>query len=136
MKRLLEKYRELAVYGICGVLATLVNIVSYDILVHVLGVDYLLSNALAWILAFLFAYVSNSRLVFGYPALKGDGWRSRFIKFLGARAFTGVLDMALMWLLVGRMALPDTWCKVGVNVLVIILNYLMSKLYVFKGAKR
>lgn len=135
MRKLLERYRELFVYGICGVMATLVNIVSYYVLAHFAGLNYLLANALAWVLAFLFAYYSNSRWVFGYPAFTGDGWTGRFVKFLGARAFTGVLDMVLMWLLAGRMALPDTWCKAGVNVLVILLNYVMSKLYIFKGEK-
>ena len=136
MRRYLKKYRELAVYGICGVLATLVNIVSYYVLAHGMEINYLLANALAWLLAFLFAYYSNSIWVFGYPAFKGNGWKERFVKFLGARAFTGVLDMAFMWLLAGWLEFPDTWCKAGVNVLVILLNYVMSKLYIFKGETR
>lgn len=136
MKGILERYRELIVYGVCGILATLVNIISYYLLAHLAGIDYLLANALAWALAFLFAYYSNSRWVFRYPAFNGEGWTGRFAKFLGARAFTGVLDMALMWLMVDRLLWDDSWSKVAVNILVIILNYVMSKLYIFKGEKR
>lgn len=133
MKRMLEKYRELIAYGVCGVLTTLINIVAYQILAHLLGIHYLVSNALAWVFAFLFAYWSNSRLVFGYPAFGESGCMGRFLKFLGSRAFTGILDMVLMWLLVDILAMPDSWSKVGVNVLVIVLNYLISKLLIFKG---
>lgn len=136
MRKLLERYRGLVIYGICGVIATLINIVSYCVLAHLVELNYLLANALAWVLAFLFAYYSNSRWVFGYPAFKGEKWTGRFVKFLEARIFTGMLDMALMWLLAGRMVFQDTWCKAGVNVLVIILNYVMSKLYIFKGERQ
>lgn len=129
---LLEKYRELIAYGISGLATTLLNIVAYNVLAHALGIHYLVSNALAWVVAFLFAYYSNSSWVFKYPVF-GKGSMARFVKFLGSRVFTGVLDMVCMWVMVDMMHLGDSFSKVVVNVIVIILNYVMSKWLIFKG---
>ena len=135
MRQHLEKYKELIVYGVCGAMATLINILAYQFLAHIVSMNYLAANALAWILAFLFAYYSNSRYVFGYSPFRGAGCGWRFLKFFGGRIFTGLLDMVLMWLLVDKLVWNDSWSKIAVNILVIILNYIMSKLLIFKGER-
>ena len=61
---LYKKYRELVWYVICGGMTTLVNIVSYGVCADILGIHYLVSNFIAWVLSVLFAYVSNRTLVF------------------------------------------------------------------------
>lgn len=131
MGNLVNKYKELINYGIFGVLTTLINIISYQILTHWIHVPFMISNAFAWILGFVFAYYTNSKFVFGYqPFLRGS--LKRFIKFFHSRILTGILDMFLMWLMVDGFLLNDSIAKLVVNVLVIILNYLMSKFLIFK----
>lgn len=70
---LLRKYREIIAYLIFGVLTTLVNIVVYFVASNLLGINYLISNFLAWFISVLFAYITNRAYVF-------ESTSSQFIK--------------------------------------------------------
>lgn len=126
---LLKQYREIIAYLIFGVLTTLVNIVVYFVASNLLGVNYLISNFLAWFISVLFAYITNRAYVF-------ESTSSQFIKeaikFFGSRLTTGLIDMGLMWLLVSFTPINDILIKILVNIIVIVLNYIFSKLFVFK----
>lgn len=130
MKELLLKYKEVIMYLIFGVLTTVVNIVVYYIMADMLQVHYMISNIVAWFLSVLFAYITNRKYVF-------ESMSNEIIKemtsFFGARLATGAMDMVLMWLFVGLHILPDFVAKVITNVIVIVANYILSKLVVFKG---
>ena len=130
MKELLLKYKEVIMYLIFGVLTTVVNIVVYYMMADMLQVHYMISNIVAWFLSVLFAYITNRKYVF-------ESMSNEIIKemtsFFGARLATGAMDMVLMWLFVGLHILPDFIAKVITNVFVIIANYILSKLVVFKG---
>ena len=135
LKHYILRYRELLTYGIFGGLTTLINIVMYLILTHGLNLNYMVSNAFAWIVAFVFAYYTNSKFVFNFEPLFSAGCLQRFFKFFNSRIFTGMLDMFLMWFFVGKLTTNDSISKFLVNVIVIILNYVMSKYLIFKGEK-
>ena len=126
---LLRQYREIIAYLIFGVLTTLVNIVVYFMASNLLGINYLISNFLAWFISVLFAYITNRAYVF-------ESTSSQFIKeaikFFGSRLTTGLIDMGLMWLLVSFTPIDDILIKILVNIIVIVLNYIFSKLFVFK----
>ena len=130
MKELLLKYKEVIMYLIFGVLTTVVNIVVYYVMADMLQVHYMISNIVAWFLSVLFAYITNRKYVF-------ESMSNEIIKemtsFFGARLATGAMDMVLMWLFVGLHILPDFVAKVITNVIVIVANYILSKLVVFKG---
>ncbi len=130
MKELIYKNKEILLYLIFGVLTTVVNIVAYYISAELLGIHYLISNALAWFLSVLFAYITNRKYVFNSHNKKVI---KEMISFFGSRLATGVLDMTLMWTLVNNHLLNDMISKVVVNVIVIVLNYILSKLVVFKN---
>lgn len=87
------------------------------------------STVIAWIIAFLFAYWSNRNFVFQSkgPVLK------EFIEFFTCRAATGILDVIVMYLFVDVLGFYDVIIKTASNILVIILNYIASKLFIFKG---
>lgn len=126
---LLRQYREIIAYLIFGVLTTLVNIVVYFVANNLLSINYLISNFLAWFISVLFAYITNRAYVF-------ESTSSQFIKeaikFFGSRLTTGLIDMVLMWLLVSFTPINDILIKTLVNIIVIVLNYIFSKLFVFK----
>lgn len=126
---LLRQYREIIAYLIFGVLTTLVNIVVYFVANNLLSINYLISNFLAWFISVLFAYITNRAYVF-------ESTSSQFIKeaikFFGSRLTTGLIDMGLMWLLVSFTPIDDILIKILVNIIVIVLNYIFSKLFVFK----
>lgn len=130
MKELLLKYKEIIMYLIFGVLTTVVNIAVYYIMANSLQIHYLFSNIVAWFLSVLFAYVTNRKYVF---ESKSEQIIKEMTSFFGARLATGAMDMVLMWLFVGLHILPDFIAKVITNVIVIIANYILSKLVVFKG---
>ena len=120
MKELLMKYKEIIMYLVFGVLTTVVNIVVYFLSAELLHINYLISNALAWFLSVLFAYITNRKYVF---ESNSQNILKEAVSFFSSRLATGILDMVLMWLFV------------FVNVIVVVLNYVLSKLVVFKGDK-
>ena len=121
--------RELLFYVIFGVLTTLVNIAVYLLFTKVFGVNYLISNIVAWVLSVLFAYFTNRIWVF-------ESTSSNIINeisfFFGGRLFSGVVDTALMYLFIDILLVGDFISKIIIQVIVVILNYLISKLIVFK----
>ena len=121
--------KEVISYLIFGVLITVVNIVVYYVFNTWLQVNYLVSNAIAWIASVLFAYITNRKYVFGS---KNTSMINELVKFIGARLSTGIMDMILMWLLVDVLSMNSMVSKIVVNVLVIVLNYVLSKVFVFK----
>ena len=121
--------REIFRYVVFGGLTTLVNIVVYFIFAHFLGVNYIISNVIAWFLSVLFAYITNRRWVF-------ESKNSNILKecglFFGGRIFSGVIDTGLMWLFIDVLTLNDGISKIIIQVIVVVLNYVISKLVVFK----
>ena len=130
MKELLLKYKEVIMYLIFGILTTVVNIVVYYMMADMLQVHYMISNIVAWFLSVLFAYITNRKYVF--ESMSNEIIKE-MVSFFGARLATGIMDMAFMWIFVGLGLLPDFVAKVITNVFVIIANYILSKLVVFKG---
>jgi len=132
MKELLMKYKEIIMYLVFGVLTTVVNIVVYFLSAELLNINYLISNALAWFLSVLFAYITNRKYVFESSS---QNILKEAVSFFSSRLATGILDMVLMWLFVYFNVVNDVIAKVIVNVIVVVLNYVLSKLVVFKGDK-
>ncbi|MBW6410270.1 GtrA family protein [Clostridium weizhouense] len=118
-------------YIIFGVLTTLINIISY-LFLNKLGIQYVISNTIAFILSILFAFITNKIYVF-----KSRTWNFKLITreiiaFLGSRLATFIVDTVLLMLLVEIMIMNDFIAKCIVNIIVIILNYVLSKFIVFK----
>lgn len=120
--------KELFLYVVFGTLTTIVNIVVYFALEYV-GVNYIISNIIAWFLSVLFAYVTNRIWVF---ESKSPNIMKEMVLFFSGRIFSGVLDTALLYLFVDILTLGNTFSKIAVEIIITILNYLLSKLIVFK----
>ena len=133
---LLRRYREMLMYLIFGVLTTLVNIVSYYCLTRFILMDTAAATALAWFLSVVFAYVTNRRWVF---RSKATGFMAIALEaggFCAARAATGLMDLGVMALCVDVLHLPDMPVKIASNVIVVILNYVLSKLLIFRKGRK
>ena len=120
-------------YLIFGILTTVVNIVVYCTASSILDNNYLISNATAWVLSVWFAYVTNKLYVFESSSKE---FIKEIVAFFSSRLATGILDMFLMWLFVTVASLNDVVVKIFVNILVIIMNYIFSKLFVFRKDDR
>ena len=121
--------RELVLYVVFGTFTFLVNIIVYFIFKYLLSVNYIISNILAWFFSVLFAYITNRIWVF---ESKSPDILKEMSLFFGGRIFSGVVDTALMYLFIDVLTIGDTISKIVVQVIVIILNYVLSKLIVFK----
>lgn len=133
MRQLLEKYKDVIPYLFFGVCTTAVNVVTYWIFAHVFHVGTMGSTIVAWILAVLFAYVTNRKWVFHSKANCKKEIVQEVVSFFGCRIATGIVDWLGMFVFVEVLGWYDVMIKFACNVLVIVLNYLASKLIIFKG---
>ncbi len=135
MAALYKKYREVILYGFFGVLTTLVNWGAYWILADVARVPYLASTVIAQVLAILFAYVTNRKWVFESKAQGPMAIGAEMLRFFGARGAALLLDLGCMYVGVDLLHINDKLMKLLANVVVVITNYSLSKLFVFKAAQ-
>lgn len=132
MKSIIVKYKEIILYGVFGLGATLINIISFYIFRQLLGIELIPSNVLAWALAFIFAFITNKLWVFESRNWKSTAAIKEMSSFLITRLTTLIMDTFLMWLFVECLTINNLISKIVVNGIVIIVNYVASKFWVFK----
>lgn len=125
---LYRKYLEVINYLVVGGLTTFISILVYGLCSRLFNLKLISSNIISWIVAVLFAYYTNKIFVF---KSKGKSFKE-FVSFVGSRVITLLLDTALMLLFVNVINMNDLISKVIVQIVVIIGNYIISKLIVFK----
>lgn len=136
MKKLFEQYKDVIPYLFFGVCTTGVNVVTYWVMAHPLNMEVMPSTVVAWFLAVMFAYLTNRKWVFHSSASGNTEVMKELVSFFGCRLATGVVDWACMYLFVDILALDDVLIKLAANVLVIVLNYIASKLLIFREKTR
>ncbi len=129
---LYDKFKEQILYIVFGVLTTAINIVSFFICTRAFGLGVMTSNIIAWITSVLFAFVTNKIYVFNSRNYSIKFVLKELFDFTVSRGATGALDMGLMYLFVSVIHMEDMISKIIINIIVIILNYVLSKLYVFR----
>ncbi|MBQ9492652.1 MAG: GtrA family protein [Oscillibacter sp.] len=106
---------------------------SYWVAAYPLGLSVTASTVIAWVLAVLFAYVTNRRWVFHSAARTAPEIAREMASFFSCRLATGLLDLGCMFLCVDVLGWNDLLIKALDNVLVVVLNYVASKLLIFRG---
>lgn len=149
IKTLFIKYKELITYVIFGVLTTLVNFFAFWIFTKIFGEDlYLVNNAIAWVVGVVFAYITNKLFVF-----ESKSWDLKVITkeitgFLGARIFSFLVEEGGMFLFVSVLGLGEKSLtllgftitgqfivKILLAVIVVVMNYVFSKFFIFKSSE-
>lgn len=136
--QLIKKYKEIIMYLIFGVATTLVNWIVYSLLMKTTVIDMTISNAIAWFAAVVFAYVTNKLFVFESKSWKAAQVWKEVVKFFGARIATGVIEIGglpfLYYIGVKQslFGVDGFVAKILVSVIVVILNYIFSKIFVFR----
>lgn len=123
--------REVITYLISGVLTTIVNWVLYWLIVEKLGMEELSGNALDWVLTVAFAYAINAFWVFESKFTNWSAERRKILKFYAARLLTFVIEEGGILIFVKQLKFNGLVIKAVLAVIVIILNYVFSKLFVF-----
>ena len=132
IKRICEKNKDVIFYLFFGVCTTLVNVIAYWGVAHLLRMQVMPSTGIAWVLAVLFAYVTNRKWVFHSTAVETKEIIQECLSFFICRIATGVMDWLCMFILVEKLAFNDVIVKLGANALAIVFNYLASKMVIFK----
>ena len=132
IRALVEKYWDIVTYLIFGVLTTVVNYLVYLPIYNLLGASAAVSNAIAWVAAVAFAFLTNKPFV-----CKSHDWSAKTVlpelsKFVGCRVASGVLETLILLLAVDILGWNGNIWKIITSVLVVILNYVASKLLVFR----
>jgi len=125
---LIKKHEEIIRYLIAGILTTIVSIISYNFF-RIIQIHYLISTILSWILAVIFAYFINKFYVFKNN--KKDIFE--FINFIKYRFISLLTEFIIMYVLVDILFINDRLSKIIVQGIVLVLNYLFSKIFIFKN---
>ena len=130
-----NKYKEGLLYLFFGGCTTLINIISFIILRQFkLSVD--VSNIIAWLIAVIFAFITNKLFVFDSKNTDRKTVMKETISFLIARVISLGIDTGLLHLMIDFMKIHEVIAKVISNIVVIIVNYIFSKLFIFKKEKK
>ncbi len=136
IKELYEKYKEVIHYLIFGGLSTVVNFVSYFIFARIIGIEEIISSGLSWFCSVLFAYITNKLFVFESKTDTKKAFFKEMISFFLARIVSGILcDVGTFALMVKVFHINDIIAKIVTQVMVIVVNYVFSKLFIFKKKK-
>ena len=132
IRAIIEKYWDILSYLFFGALTTLVNYLVYFPCYNFLHLSTVVSNVIAWVVAVAFAYLTNKPFVF-----KSHDWSLKtvtpeLVKFVGCRVGSGLLETALLFLTVDLLRWNGNLMKITLSVMVVILNYVGSKLLVFR----
>jgi len=130
---MIKQNKEVLLYLIFGVLTTIINIVTYKIFKNLLNIDYMLSTIIAWCFAVIFAYVTNRIYVFNSKNNNKTDIVKEIMLFISVRLSSLVIDIAIMYIGVTILTINDMLIKVFANVVIIIINYIVSKKIVFKN---
>lgn len=132
IRKLLKKHWDILAYLFFGVLTTVVNYLVYLPCYNLLWLSATLSNVIAWVVSVAFAFLTNKPFVF-----KSRDWSAKVVwpeltKFVGTRLSSGALETLIMFVTVDVAGLNGNVMKLAVSVLVVIINYIGSKLLVFR----
>lgn len=132
IRALIEKYYDILSYLFFGVLTTVVNYLIYLPCYNLWGFSASVSNVIAWVVAVAFAYLTNKPFVF-----KSNDWSAKTVipelsKFVGCRLGSGALETVIIFVTVDLLAWNGNIMKLFTSVMVIVVNYLASKLLVFR----
>lgn len=131
IKKLINK--EIILYVIFGALTTIVNLIAYYLFSNIININYLISNAIAWIISVVFAYITNKFFVFNSSYINKDVIIEEFIKFMNCRLISGLSEVVLLFLFVDLLLMNDIVAKLIIGVLVALINFIFSKVFIFKG---
>ena len=132
IRHLITKYYDILAYLVFGVLTTVVNYLVYLPCYNLLEMSAAVSNVIAWAGAVAFAYLTNKPFVF-----RSHDWSAMTVipeltRFVGSRIASGALETGIIFLTVDLLAWNGNVMKLVTSVIVVVLNYIASKLLVFR----
>ena len=132
-KKLEEKgYWEILSYIFFGGATTVVNLAVFSLVHYLVGINYVVANGIAWFVSVVFAFVTNKIWVFQSKSENLQHLLWEFLKFMFYRILSLGIDMGALVLVVDIFRWPVFIGKLISQVLVVVVNYIFSKLFIFK----
>ena len=135
MIKLTKRYKETISYLIFGILSTIVNIATYVFFSRIIKINFIISNIIAWFVAVIFAYITNKFFVFESKNINIKFILKEITSFMSLRIVSGLTELILMYIMINIMLINDFIVKIITNIVVVILNFIFSKLIIFKNKK-
>ena len=132
MKRFFEKYKQLCSYIFWGSCTTIVNYSIYFLFTDLLHIHHLISNVIAWVISVIFAFGVNKVFVFDSENWGANVAGREFLQFVSARLLSGAFETGMLFLFVDILLFPDSIIKIMASIVIVIMNYVISKLFIFK----
>ena len=124
-----KKYKEMLLYLFFGGLSFIVSIACFNV---GMGINELIANILSWIITVMFAFLTNRVWVFQSPTDSVQAFIKQMFVFYSGRVITLVVEEAILLVFITWLGFNSMLIKVIAQVIVIVLNYVISKLVVFK----
>ncbi len=131
-----KKHEEGINYLIFGFLAFVLNYILYFIFADTIVMHYMAATVLSWVLTVVFAYWTNRTFVFKSQNKGTTSLVREFLSFIGARVATEVLEIVLMYVMVTLLSINDKISKLVCQTIVILANYVLSKIWIFKDTSK
>lgn len=125
------KYKEMLLYLFFGGLSFVVSIATYALFNVSFGINELIANILSWIITVMFAFLTNRIWVFNSPTNGLEEFIKQMVAFYGGRVVTLVVEEVILLVFITLLHFQSMLVKVVVQVIVIVLNYVISKLVIF-----
>ncbi len=133
---LYKKHEEGINYLIFGFLAFVLNYILYFLFADAIAMHYMAATVLSWVLTVVFAYWTNRTFVFKSQNKEAGAVWKEFVSFIGARVATEVLEVVLMYVMVDMAGINDKISKLVCQTIVILANYVLSKIWIFKDSSK
>lgn len=127
-----NRYREQILYMVFGVLTTAVSILVYAVFTEWLSMDELIANIISWVIAVMFAFVTNRIWVFRSNENGAAAVLRQMLTFYAGRVLTLLIEELMLWVFVKELSFNGLAVKTAAQLVVIVLNYIISKLLIFK----
>lgn len=127
--------REITSYLIFGILTTIIDAVTFFISNKIINIDYIISTIIAWIVAVLFAYITNKIWVFKSNIIEFSIIIKEAITFFIARLLSLLFTLIWMFFTIECLGIDEFFSKLLTNIFVVVMNYFFGKLFVFRNKK-
>lgn len=130
-----NRYREQILYLVFGGVTTLISIITYAVFTELADINILIANILSWIISVAVAYATNKSVVFRSDKKGVAQVLTEALSFYAGRLLTLLIEEAILFVFIDLVKLPNMPVKIIAQIIIIVLNYIISKVFIFKKTK-
>ena len=130
-----NRYREQILYLVFGGVTTLISIITYAVFTELADINILIANILSWIISVAVAYATNKSVVFCSDKKGATQVLTEALSFYAGRLLTLLIEEAILFVFIDLAKLPNMPVKIIAQIIIIVLNYIISKVFIFKKTK-